>query len=115
VLVLLQLARYCRYIYYCNDNLQVVEVLRWKSDRGQFVTERQFQRQLARRLRELRDQAGLSQAEAARRMGVRKQMVQRLENKNLAPSSNPTIRTLMKLARALDVELAELLDFIGAR
>lgn len=79
------------------------------------MTERQFQRQLARRLRELRDEADLSQSDVARRMDVRKQMVQRLENKDLEPPSNPTIRTLMKLARALDVELAELLDFIGAR
>ena len=48
-----------------------------------------------------RTDAGLSQAELARRAGVSQQAIAKLEH----PDSNPTVETLQKVANALHAEL----------
>jgi transcriptional regulator with XRE-family HTH domain len=48
-----------------------------------------------------RTDAGLSQAELARRAGVSQQAIAKLEH----PDSNPTVETLQKVADALHAEL----------
>jgi DNA-binding XRE family transcriptional regulator/predicted RNase H-like HicB family nuclease len=52
-------------------------------------------------LRWARQEAGLTQAELARRAGISQQMISRLED----PDHNPTLETLEKVARALGVRL----------
>jgi DNA-binding phage protein/predicted RNase H-like HicB family nuclease len=54
---------------------------------------------VAVQLRWARQDAGLSQAQVAKRAGVSQQQVAKLER----PGSNPTIETVMKVARALGV------------
>ncbi len=56
----------------------------------------------ARRLKELREKAGLSQAELVQRSGVSKQAVSNLELGN----RKPTWETVRRLARALGVSVA---------
>ncbi len=56
----------------------------------------------ALQIRMARKQAGISQAELARRMGVSQQQVQRLEDPD---KSNPTVATLRAVAKSLDSEL----------
>jgi len=53
-------------------------------------------------IRRARKRAGLSQTQLARRMGIRQQQIQRLEDPD---RSNPTVRTLEKLAQALGARL----------
>lgn len=54
------------------------------------------------RLRELREKAGLSQYALAKRSGVTAQGIANLER-----GSDPTWATVLKLARALDVDVSE--------
>jgi transcriptional regulator with XRE-family HTH domain len=63
----------------------------------------------AQRLRELREAAGLSQYELARRSGVSKQALSKLEKGERQPSWE----TVRKLARALDVSVAAFDDDRG--
>ncbi len=58
--------------------------------------------QWALTLRQLRREIGLSQVEAARRMGVNQSVYSRLEDPK---KSNPTLQTLEKVARAFSVTL----------
>lgn len=53
-------------------------------------------------LRELRKQAGISQAEAARRLGIKQPSYASLEDPGKA---NPTLKTLERLSRVFGVEL----------
>lgn len=55
---------------------------------------------LGRRLRSAREQAGLTQEEAASRAGIDYKRLQRLE----AGSVNPTVRTLDRVAKALGTD-----------
>jgi DNA-binding XRE family transcriptional regulator/predicted RNase H-like HicB family nuclease len=57
-------------------------------------------------LRMAREDAGLSQAQLARRAGVSQPAIAQLEH----PDSNPTIQTLEKVARALGATLRVSLD-----
>ncbi len=52
-------------------------------------------------LRWARQDAGLSQAQLAKRVGVSQQQIAKLEN----PDENPTLRTLDKVVKALGLEL----------
>jgi transcriptional regulator with XRE-family HTH domain len=56
---------------------------------------------LAERVRQLREARGLTQAELAHRMGTTQPFVARLE----AGGAEPTLETLVRIARALDVQL----------
>lgn len=62
-------------------------------------------RRLARTLRRLRTEAGLSQAEAARRGGLTRKTINRLEN----AGNYPGVATLEALARAYGTSLPDLL------
>lgn len=64
---------------------------------------------LARRLRQLRDEAGLTQAQVAERAHLSVTMVQNLERPSYA--GNPRLTTLMALADAVGATVAELTDF----
>ncbi len=61
---------------------------------------------IGRKVRELRDERGLTQRQLAERAGVSPMTVSRTERGNHAPSTN----TLAKLAGGLDVPLSALLD-----
>jgi transcriptional regulator with XRE-family HTH domain len=65
---------------------------------------------LARNLRRLRTERGLTLDELARRAGVSRSMLIQVEQKRV----NPTLATLVRLAQALDVGLAELVE-LGSR
>ena len=67
---------------------------------------------LAERVRELRRQAGLTQASLALRAGVTVETVARLERvlrARASANSNPSLETLSRLSGALGVEVSELL------
>jgi transcriptional regulator with XRE-family HTH domain len=61
---------------------------------------------LARNLRRLRLERGLSQENLAAEAVIRQALVSAIE----AGSSNPTLDSLSKLARALQVDFVELFD-----
>jgi len=61
--------------------------------------------EFGRRLRALRIQRGLSQHKLAEHAGLDKNMPSELERGYI----NPTLETLLKLARALDVEVSDLI------
>jgi transcriptional regulator with XRE-family HTH domain len=65
---------------------------------------------LARNLRRLRTERGLTLEELAKRAGVSRSMLIQIEQKRV----NPTLATLVRLAQALDVGLAELVE-LGSR
>jgi DNA-binding phage protein len=56
--------------------------------------------QVVRRLDAAREELGISKAELARRIGVRPESVRRLFS---APSPNPTLDTVVAVARALEL------------
>ncbi len=61
-------------------------------------------RQLAESLRKLRKEAGLTQTEMARRLGISQPTLNRLEN----GSQNTTLRTLTQICRALRCDPGDL-------
>lgn len=63
-------------------------------------------RQLADSLRRLRDAAGLSQTEMAKRLGISQPTLNRLEH----TAQNTTLKTLNQLCRALDCRVGELFE-----
>ena len=63
-------------------------------------------RQLADALRRLRKEAGLTQTEMARRLGISQPTLNRLETSR----QNTTLRTLTQLCLALRCKLGDLLD-----
>jgi len=68
---------------------------------------------LAEHVKQLRLEAGLTQAELAARAGVTVETVARLERVlrgRSSANSNPSLETLVRLASALGVEVAELLS-----
>lgn len=66
----------------------------------------ELQRRLASRLREIREQRGLTQEEVAHSAGMAPRHIQKIE----AGEVNVTLRTIARLCRALQVEAAELLE-----
>ena len=62
----------------------------------------------AKRLRELRKMKGLTQEALAEKAGLEYKYIQMLEGKT-PPSA--TLRTLDKLAKALDIELSKMITF----
>jgi putative transcriptional regulator len=63
-------------------------------------------RQLAESLRRMREIAGLSQAEMAKRLGISQPTLNRLEN----ASQNATLKTLSQLCRALRCGVGDLFE-----
>jgi transcriptional regulator with XRE-family HTH domain len=71
---------------------------------------------LAEQVRQLRVQAGMTQAELAARAGVTVETVARLERVlrgRSSANSNPSLETLARLSAALGVEVSELLSGPG--
>lgn len=71
---------------------------------------------LAEQVRQLRVQAGMTQAELAARAGVTVETVARLERVlrgRSSANSNPSLETLARLSGALGVEVSELLATPG--
>jgi transcriptional regulator with XRE-family HTH domain len=64
-------------------------------------------RQLGRRLKELRKQRGISQEKFSEKADVSPQYLSRIES----GTENPTLDMLIKLSRALEVEMWEMFDF----
>ena len=62
---------------------------------------------LGRRIVELRQKIGISQAELARRCEKDPQSIERIENAKV----NPTAHTLYQIAKALDCKTMDLFDF----
>lgn len=69
------------------------------------TTSSQSQLQIAQSIRNLRQRAGLSQRQLALRMAVPRTYVSKIENEK----ATPTLSSLERLARALEVSLPELL------
>ena len=67
--------------------------------------------ELAANLRRLRAEAGLSQEDVAYRSGLTRYTYQKYEKGESKPGTpaNPTIRTLLAMSQALDVDLTEIL------
>lgn len=63
-------------------------------------------RQLAEALRSMRKEAGLTQTEMARRLGVSQPTLNRLET----AGQNTTLRTLTQLCRALRCKVGDLFE-----
>ncbi|RTY86206.1 helix-turn-helix domain-containing protein [Flavobacterium sp. GT3R68] len=62
---------------------------------------------LAKRLKEIRNKKGISQEELAYRSEITLSQIARIETVRI----NPTISTIFKITRALEVPLAELFNF----
>lgn len=62
---------------------------------------------LAKRLKEIRSEKGLSQEELAYRSEITLSQIARIETVRI----NPTISTIFKIARTLEVPLSELFNF----
>jgi transcriptional regulator with XRE-family HTH domain len=61
----------------------------------------------ARRLKEVRKMKKLSQEELALRAGLTLSQIARIETARI----NPTLSTIFRIARTMDIELSELFDF----
>jgi len=64
---------------------------------------------IARNVRRLREERGMSQVDLATRAGLSRQMVALIEQ----ATSNPSVATLAEVARSLGVTLAQLVDSPG--
>lgn len=62
---------------------------------------------LAKRLKEIRSEKGISQEELAYRSEITLSQIARIETVRI----NPTISTIFKIARTLEVPLSELFNF----
>jgi len=68
------------------------------------MDEEAFMKLLSERIRQLRIEKGLTQIDVASKMGIDDSSYRKIESGR----TNPTSRTLYKLAVALDVSVAEL-------
>ena len=71
------------------------------------ISEESFIENLGRHIRQLREKKNISQEALADDCGIPKIQIGRIERAEI----NTTIRTLIKIANALDIEPKELLDF----
>ena len=76
------------------------------------AAEIEFSTKLAMRLRGLRCECGLTQAQVAERANIAPNTYQRYENGESRPGTplNPEFYTLLDLAKAFDIDLKTLLD-----
>jgi transcriptional regulator with XRE-family HTH domain len=71
------------------------------------ISEESFIENLGRHIRQLREKKNISQEALADDCGIPKIQIGRIERAEI----NTTIRTLIKIANALEIEPKELLDF----
>lgn len=71
------------------------------------MTRDTLKKELGKRIIELREQKGWSQADLARACNKDRQAIEKLENGKV----NPTLYTLLEVANALEVSLSKLVDF----
>ena len=72
-----------------------------------WVTKEKLKKVIGLRIVELRTKKGWSQADLARETGKDRQAIEKLENGKV----NPTLYSLMEIAKALGVSLSEVVDF----
>ncbi|WP_231925572.1 helix-turn-helix domain-containing protein [Formosa sp. Hel1_33_131] len=72
-----------------------------------FVDKEQLKKKVGQRIIELRSQKGWSQSDLARACNKDRQALEKLENGKV----NPTIYSLLEIAKALEVPLKKLVDF----
>lgn len=71
------------------------------------ISEETFKANLGVRIRQLRESKGMSQQDLANDSDIPKSQIGRVERAEI----NTTVKTLVKIANALDVEPKELFDF----
>ena len=71
------------------------------------MNKEQLKKKVGQRIVELRSQKGWSQSDLARACNKDRQALEKLENGKV----NPTIYSLLEIAKALEVHLKELVDF----
>lgn len=71
------------------------------------MNKEQLKKKVGQRIVELRTQKGWSQSDLARASNKDRQAIEKLENGKV----NPTIYSLLEIAKALEVDLKELVDF----
>lgn len=65
-----------------------------------------FLKNLGERIRDLRIEKGISQAQLARSIGKRQQSIQRLESGKF----NPTVKYLLAVAKGMELSMKKLLE-----
>ena len=63
--------------------------------------------ELVTKIKEFREKAGLTQADLAEKVGVRRETIVHLENRKY----NPSLKLAMDIARVFDVTVEELFTF----
>ncbi len=71
------------------------------------MNKEQLKKKVGQRIVELRSQRGWSQSDLARACNKDRQALEKLENGKV----NPTIYSLLEIAKALEVPLKKLVDF----
>lgn len=71
------------------------------------MNKEQLKKKVGQRIVELRSQKGWSQSDLARASNKDRQAIEKLENGKV----NPTIYSLLEIAKALEVSLKKLVDF----
>ena len=71
------------------------------------MNKEQLKKKVGQRIVELRSHKGWSQSDLARACNKDRQALEKLENGKV----NPTIYSLLEIAKALEVDLKELVDF----
>lgn len=71
------------------------------------ISEETFVKNLGIHIRQLREKKNLSQQDLANDCSIPKVQIGRIERAEI----NTTVRTLLKIANALDVQIEELFDF----
>jgi transcriptional regulator with XRE-family HTH domain len=75
------------------------------------ISEESFILNLGIHIRKLRDKKNMSQQDLANDSGITKSQIARIERAEI----NTTVRTLIKIANALEIEPKELLNFNNKR
>ena len=68
---------------------------------------REYEVELVTKIKEFREKAGLTQADLAEKVGVRRETIVHLENGKY----NPSLKLAMDIARVFDVTVEELFTF----
>jgi transcriptional regulator with XRE-family HTH domain len=69
--------------------------------------EKTFIKQLGKRIVAIREEKGMRQIDLARELDIEDSALRRIET----GSTNPTIKTLLRITNVLDISLAELFSF----
>ena len=73
---------------------------------GRSAREKAYMTELGQRLRQLREERGMTQQTVARAAGIATDMVSRLENGHY---SSPGLRTLLRIAEGMGISIATML------